>query len=319
MWTQSVSWSRRRLHSARAMCSGGQRPSWTTSRRLARGIAGLGPWLPSSGRSGTVETLLGTRTRRSVLRRSVVRMARPTRRKSIVDAMVEWAASNGAPGRVVDPGTGSARFLVAAGRKFRRVPSSALRSRRSARFSRAATLRQRASPTGQRSARAAITTSPRRRSTPRRCTSETRRTSVTIRSRRSGRTGSHEPRARTASRRASSPGSTCISSWRPQLAPRWRLRRLHYVGRVARRELRISRARASPRRARRPRSPRTRADRDGLRRRCHHRRDYLLPRRLATEIDPASSGRRPSSNLASSTEVSWSAASGLSKHVAGRH
>jgi adenine-specific DNA-methyltransferase len=41
---------------------------------------------------------------------------------SIVDAMVEWAASNGAPGRVVDPGTGSARFLVAAGRKFRRVP-----------------------------------------------------------------------------------------------------------------------------------------------------------------------------------------------------
>lgn len=42
--------------------------------------------------------------------------------QSIVDAMVEWAASDGAPGRVVDPGTGSARFLVAAGRRFRRVP-----------------------------------------------------------------------------------------------------------------------------------------------------------------------------------------------------
>lgn len=42
--------------------------------------------------------------------------------QSIVDAMVEWAAGDGAPGRVVDPGTGSARFLVAAGRRFRRVP-----------------------------------------------------------------------------------------------------------------------------------------------------------------------------------------------------
>jgi hypothetical protein len=42
--------------------------------------------------------------------------------QSIVDAMVGWAASDGAPGRVVDPGTGSARFLVAAGRRFRRVP-----------------------------------------------------------------------------------------------------------------------------------------------------------------------------------------------------
>jgi adenine-specific DNA-methyltransferase len=42
--------------------------------------------------------------------------------QAIVDAMVEWAAADGAPARVVDPGTGSARFLVAAGRRFRRVP-----------------------------------------------------------------------------------------------------------------------------------------------------------------------------------------------------
>jgi hypothetical protein len=42
--------------------------------------------------------------------------------QSIIDAMIEWAVSDGAPGRVVDPGTGSARFLVAAGRRFRRVP-----------------------------------------------------------------------------------------------------------------------------------------------------------------------------------------------------
>ena len=42
--------------------------------------------------------------------------------QAIVDAMVNWAAADGAPARVVDPGTGSARFLVAAGRRFRRVP-----------------------------------------------------------------------------------------------------------------------------------------------------------------------------------------------------
>jgi hypothetical protein len=36
----------------------------------------------------------------------------------IVDAMLGWAASEGAPARVVDPGAGSARFLVAAGRRF---------------------------------------------------------------------------------------------------------------------------------------------------------------------------------------------------------
>lgn len=42
--------------------------------------------------------------------------------QSIVDAMVEWAAGDSAPGRVVDPGAGSARFLVAAGRRFRHVP-----------------------------------------------------------------------------------------------------------------------------------------------------------------------------------------------------
>jgi hypothetical protein len=41
--------------------------------------------------------------------------------QSIVDAMVGWAANDGQPDRVVDPGTGSARFLVAAGRKFRRA------------------------------------------------------------------------------------------------------------------------------------------------------------------------------------------------------
>jgi len=36
----------------------------------------------------------------------------------IVRAMVEWAANRGTPGRIIDPGTGSARFLLQAGEAF---------------------------------------------------------------------------------------------------------------------------------------------------------------------------------------------------------
>src|SRR5271165_5663054 len=36
----------------------------------------------------------------------------------IVRAMVEWAANRGTPGRIIDPGTGSARFLLQAGGVF---------------------------------------------------------------------------------------------------------------------------------------------------------------------------------------------------------
>lgn len=36
----------------------------------------------------------------------------------IVDAMVEWLATQGAPVRIVDPGSGSGRFILAAGRMF---------------------------------------------------------------------------------------------------------------------------------------------------------------------------------------------------------
>jgi adenine-specific DNA-methyltransferase len=38
--------------------------------------------------------------------------------EGIVNAMVEWAASVGQPERIVDPGCGSGRFLVAAGKRF---------------------------------------------------------------------------------------------------------------------------------------------------------------------------------------------------------
>ena len=37
---------------------------------------------------------------------------------AIVDAMVSWAQNEGTPQRIVDPGAGSARFLINAGRKF---------------------------------------------------------------------------------------------------------------------------------------------------------------------------------------------------------
>jgi adenine-specific DNA-methyltransferase len=54
-------------------------------------------------------------------------MRNPTERRAhgatytpstIVRAMVEWAATGPAPSRIVDPGAGTARFAVAAGRKF---------------------------------------------------------------------------------------------------------------------------------------------------------------------------------------------------------
>ena len=40
---------------------------------------------------------------------------------AIVEAMVQWAATHGVPERVVDPGVGSARFLVAAGYEFKQA------------------------------------------------------------------------------------------------------------------------------------------------------------------------------------------------------
>ena len=40
---------------------------------------------------------------------------------AIVSAMVEWVAGQGAPARVIDPGAGSGRFVLAAARKFPRA------------------------------------------------------------------------------------------------------------------------------------------------------------------------------------------------------
>lgn len=41
--------------------------------------------------------------------------------KPIVESMVRWAQAEGAPARVVDAGAGSGRFLIAAGKQFRRA------------------------------------------------------------------------------------------------------------------------------------------------------------------------------------------------------
>jgi len=43
--------------------------------------------------------------------------------RTIVDAMVQWADESAAPARIVDPGAGSGRYLVAAGR---RIPKASL-------------------------------------------------------------------------------------------------------------------------------------------------------------------------------------------------
>ena len=47
----------------------------------------------------------------------------------IVEAMVAWVAGEGRPARVVDPGAGSGRFAVAAGRPLRRGPARGGRAR----------------------------------------------------------------------------------------------------------------------------------------------------------------------------------------------
>src|SRR5947208_1148006 len=41
--------------------------------------------------------------------------------KSIVDSMIAWVQSEATPARVVEPGAGSGRFLIAAGAKFPRA------------------------------------------------------------------------------------------------------------------------------------------------------------------------------------------------------
>ena len=202
--------------------------------------------------------------------------------------MVEWARPSRNPRRIVDPGAGSGRFAVAAGRRFPRTPVVAVE------VDPLAALLGRANLAATRlDRRAAVELVDYRRFdsmpwTGRRSISGTRHTSATTRSSRAGRSGSRRRHGATASARANSPGSTFTSSsQRPSTRRACRPRRVHHVRRVARRELRLARPRAAPRRARRARDSCLGADGSGVRGRGDDCRDHVLPRRRAAVLDPA--------------------------------
>jgi hypothetical protein len=86
-------------------------------------VADLPPVLQTAVRHVVNEIQAG----RDPLGEEFCRLRSPRRRRAlgatytppvIVDAMIRWAGSKGHPARVVDPGAGSGRFLVAAGRAF---------------------------------------------------------------------------------------------------------------------------------------------------------------------------------------------------------
>ena len=79
-------------------------------RRIARSIA--------AGDDPLGDAFCRLRPPKTRRRRGAVYTPRP-----IVEAMLRWAADAGRPARVVDPGAGSGRFLLAAGRAF---PDAAL-------------------------------------------------------------------------------------------------------------------------------------------------------------------------------------------------
>lgn len=87
---------------------------------LARGLPAVNPRIVS-------EVLRAILRGRDPLGIHFARLRSPEKRRAhgatytpgtVVRAMTKWAARAGQPVRVVDPGVGSARFLVAAGRKF---------------------------------------------------------------------------------------------------------------------------------------------------------------------------------------------------------
>ena len=110
-------------------------PGWSPEETaLARAAAPAEPLAPVRASIGAGADPLGDafcRLRGPELRRAEGATYTPP---PIVDAMVAWAASRPRPSRVVDPGAGSGRFAVAAGRRFPAATiwrSSATRWRRS--------------------------------------------------------------------------------------------------------------------------------------------------------------------------------------------
>ncbi len=94
----------------RALAAGGPPPSPCSLERIRRAVARGDDPLGDAFRR-----LRSPKTRRGL---GAVYTPRP-----IVDSMVGWAAARRAPARVVDPGAGSGRFLLAAARAF---PDAAL-------------------------------------------------------------------------------------------------------------------------------------------------------------------------------------------------
>ncbi len=88
-----------------ALLQQGDSPSRAVAFRACRAI--------QAGRDPLGEAFCALRS--AVERRSAGAVYTP---RSIVDAMIGWARAQGAPDRVVDPGAGSARFLVQAGIQF---------------------------------------------------------------------------------------------------------------------------------------------------------------------------------------------------------
>ena len=99
-----------------------RRPGWSPAETaLARDLARRGrrrPWWRRCGR----DRRRRRPARRGVLPAAAARAAARRRRHLHAGGdrrvMVAWAAREGAPARVVDPGAGSGRFAVAAGRRF---------------------------------------------------------------------------------------------------------------------------------------------------------------------------------------------------------
>ena len=90
-------------------------------------LSGVGPVGAGSGSDGLVELI---REGSDPLGEALMRMRPADQRRllgatytpsEIVSSMVAWVACRGEPSRVVDPGTGSARFLLAAGRSCPRA------------------------------------------------------------------------------------------------------------------------------------------------------------------------------------------------------
>ena len=112
--------SERELAALAAELAGGDAPLTAAERALAAGA-------PPPSRARQEQVRLAIARGRDPLGETFCRLRSPATRRArgavytprpIVDAMVDWAARQAAPARVVDPGAGSGRFLLAAADVF---------------------------------------------------------------------------------------------------------------------------------------------------------------------------------------------------------